>query len=69
MELKAILSKRLETLIELKKDEDYKNSIPQQARDMDIPYPTLVKYINGDVKNCPATNILKMAKYYGVSSE
>ena len=68
MELKEILSKRLETLIEKKKDENYQNSIPKQADGMGIPYPTLVKYINGKAE-CPASNIIKIARYYGVSTD
>ena len=68
MELKEILSKRLETLIENKKDENYQNSIPKQADGMGIPYPTLVKYINGKAE-CPASNIIKIARYYGVSTD
>ena len=68
MELKEILSKRLETLIENKKDENYQNSIPKQADGMGIPYPTFVKYINGKAE-CPASNIIKIARYYGVSTD
>ena len=68
MELKEILSKRLETLIEKKKDENYQNSIPKQADGMGIPYPTFVKYINGKAE-CPASNIIKIARYYGVSTD
>ena len=68
MELKEILSKRLEILIERKKDEDYQNSIPKQADGMGIPYPTFVKYINGKAE-CPATNVIKIARYYGVSTD
>ena len=66
--MKDILSNRLETLIELKKDEDYKNSIPRQAEEMKIPYPSLVKYIKGTAE-CPAKNIIKIAKYYNVSTD
>lgn len=68
MKLKEILSERLETLIEKKKDENYQNSIPKQADGMGIPYPTFVKYINGKAE-CPASNIIKIARYYGVSTD
>ncbi len=68
MELKEILSERLETLIEKKKDENHQNSIPKQADGIGIPYPTFVKYINGKAE-CPASNIIKIARYYGVSTD
>ena len=68
MKLKEILSERLETLIEKKKDENYQNSIPKQADGIGIPYPTFVKYINGKAE-CPASNIIKIARYYGVSTD
>lgn len=66
MDTKKILSKKLETLIEKKKDENYKNSVPQQAEDMGIPYPTFAKYLSG-MSECPAKNLIKIANYYGVS--
>ena len=66
MDTKKILSKKLETLIDKKKDENYKNSVPQQAEDMGIPYPTFAKYLSG-MSECPAKNLIKIANYYGVS--
>lgn len=68
MELKEKFSKRLEKLIEKKKDENHQNSIPKQADGIGIPYPTFVKYINGKAE-CPASNIIKIARYYGVSTD
>ena len=68
MDLKKILSERLAILIDEKKDENYQNSIPIQAKAMEIPYPTFVKYIKGDAE-CPASNIVKIAKYYDVSTD
>lgn len=66
MDTKKILSKKLETLIDKKKDEDYKNSVPLQAEEMGIPYPTFAKYLSG-MSECPAKNLIKIANYYGVS--
>lgn len=68
MNTKAIISKCLNELTEIKLDEDYQNTIPQQAISMEIPYPTLIKYINGNTE-CPAKNIVKIARYYGVSTD
>lgn len=68
MNTKAILSKRLKELTEIKLDEDYQNTIPKQAKSMDIPYPTLIKYINGNTE-CPSSNIVKIARYYDVSTD
>lgn len=66
MDTKKILAKKLETLIDKKKDENYKKSVPQQAEDMGIPYPTFAKYLSG-MSECPAKNLIKIANYYGVS--
>ena len=68
MNTKAILSKRLHELKEIKLDEDYQNTIPLQAKGMKISYPTLIKYINGNTE-CPAKNIVKIASYYGISTD
>ena len=68
MDTKKILSKKLETLIDKKKDENYKNSVPQQAEEMGIPYPTFVKYISG-TSECPAKNLIKIAQYYDVTTD
>lgn len=35
---------------------------------MEIPYPTFQKYING-VSECSANNLVKIAKYYNVSTD
>lgn len=66
METKNILSVILNDLIESKKDENYQNTIPKQADDIGIPYPTFQKYING-TSECSAKNLVKIAKYYKVS--
>lgn len=66
METKKILSAILNDLIESKKDENYQNTIPKQAKDIGIPYPTFQKYIN-HTSECPAKNLVKIAKYYNVS--
>lgn len=68
MDSKEILSERLEELTNLKLDEDYRNTIPVQAKGIRIPYSTLIKYINGNTE-CPAKNIVKIARYYGVSTD
>ena len=68
MDTKKILAKKLETLIDKKKDEDYKNSVPQQADDMGIPYPTFAKYLSG-TSECPAKNLVKIAQYYNVTTD
>lgn len=79
MDIKEQLKQRLEKLSEQKKDElhtlstaqqkkdeMYTLSIVQQAKGMDIPYQTFMKYYNG-VSECPASNLIKIAKYYNVS--
>lgn len=68
MDSKTILSERLEELTTFKLDEDYRNTIPVQAHGIQIPYSTLIKYINGNTE-CPAKNIVKIARYYGVSTD
>ena len=68
MDTKKILAKKLEPLIDKKKDENYKNSVPQQAEEMGIPYQTFAKYING-TSECPAKNLIKIAQYYDVTTD
>lgn len=68
METKTILSERLTELIDKKLDKDYKKTIPIQAQEMQIPYQTLMKYIKGQTQ-CPIGSIVKIARYYGVSTD
>lgn len=63
-----ILSERLEELTEKKRDINYKLSDAKQAEQMDIPYPTFVRY-KGNTAECPISAIVKMAKYYNVSAD
>lgn len=67
-EITKILSDRLEELTEKKRDIDYRFSDKKQAEQMGIPYPTFLKY-KGDKAECPISAIVKMAEYYGVSTE
>lgn len=66
--MKKILKEKLEKLIELKQDEDYKNTIPVQAKQIKIPEQTFRKYING-ISDCSISNLTKIAKYYNVSTD
>ena len=68
MGVKEVLKQRLEVLSEEKKDEDYRLSLVQQATEMDIPYQTFNKYIKGAAE-CPIGNLVKIAKYYSVSTD
>lgn len=63
-----VLSNRLEELTERKRDIDYRLSDKKQAEQMGIPYPTFVKY-KGDKAECPISTIVKMAEYYGASTD
>lgn len=67
-EITIILSDRLEELTEKKRDIDYRFSDKKQAEQMGIPYPTFLKY-KGDKAECPISAIVKMAEYYGVSTD
>lgn len=67
-EITKILSNRLEELTGKKRDIDYKFSDKKQAEQMGIAYPTFVKY-KGDKAECPISAIVKMAEYYGVSTD
>lgn len=67
-EITKVLSNRLEELTERKRDIDYRLSDKKQAEQMGIPYPTFVKY-KGDKAECPISTIVKMAEYYGVSTD
>lgn len=67
-EITKILSERLEKLTEQKRDSDYKLSDKKQADQMGIPYPTFNKY-KGDSAECPISTVVKMAKYYNVSTD
>lgn len=67
-EITKKLSDRLEELTEKKRDVDYRLSDKKQAEQMGIPYPTFLKY-KGDKAECPISTIVKMAKYYGVSTD
>lgn len=66
--MKKILKEKLSELIDLKLDEDYKNTIPVQAKNMKIPEQTFRKYING-ISDCSISNLTKIAKYYNVSTD
>lgn len=65
---KEILKNRLESLIEQKKDLDYKLSETKQAELMDIPYQTFHKYVKGTAE-CSISNLAKIANYYNVSTD
>ena len=67
-EITKVLSTRLEELTERKRDIDYRLSDKKQAEQMGIPYPTFIKY-KGDKAECPISTIVKMAEYYGVSTD
>lgn len=67
-EITKVLSNRLEKLTEEKRDIDYTLSDKKQAEQMSIPYPTFVKY-KGNKAECPISTIVKMAEYYGVSTD
>lgn len=68
MEPKEYLSKKLEELIENKKDENYKNTVKKQAKEIDIPYPTFNKYLRAETE-CSISNIVRIAQYYNVSTD
>lgn len=68
MDIKEIISNRLNELIDRKNEEDFNSSKTKQAKDMDIPYQTFIKYVKGKAE-CPATNIIKIAQYYNVSTD
>ena len=63
-----ILEARLKKLTEEKRDTDYTVSDSRQAAEMGINYNTFYKYLNGTAA-CPAHNLLKIADYYGVSTD
>lgn len=67
-EITKVLSNRLEKLTEEKRDIDYTLSDKKQAEQMSIPYPTFVKY-KGNKAECPISTVVKMAEYYGVSTD
>lgn len=67
-EITKIFSERLEELTERKKDIDYKLSDKQQAEQMGIPYPTFTKYKNNTAE-CPISTVVKIARYYNVSTD
>ncbi|MBQ8296345.1 MAG: helix-turn-helix transcriptional regulator [Ruminococcus sp.] len=68
IDVKCILSQRLNELIEKKKDSDYTLGETKQAQKMNIPYQTFHKYVTG-VAECPIGNLVKIAKYYNVSTD
>ncbi len=68
MQEKETLAKRLNKLAEDQKDKDYKMTLPVQAQQMQIPYPTFIKYYNGKAM-CPIDNLVKISQYYGVSAD
>lgn len=67
-EITKVLSERLEELTEKKRDIDYRLSDKKQAEEMDIPYPSFVKY-KKNTAECPISAVVKMAKYYNVSTD
>ena len=66
--MKDIISKRLDELVDSVLDMDYTKNKRVQSREMGIPYPTFIKYYNG-TSECSATNLIKIANYYGVSTD
>ena len=66
--MKKILQEKLSELIELKLDEDYTNTIPAQAKKMEIHEQTFRKYVNG-ISDCSISNLTKIARYYNVSTD
>lgn len=68
MQEKETLAKRLNKLAEDQKDKDYKMTLPVQAQQMQIPYPTFIKYYNGKAM-CPIDNLVKISQYYKVSTD
>lgn len=67
-EITKTLSERLEELTERERDKNYKLSDKQQAEQMGIPYPTFTKYKNNTAE-CPISTIVKIARYYNVSTD
>lgn len=61
-------AERLNDLIEKRLDIDYKCTIPKQADEIGISYQTFKKYVDGKAE-CPAGNIVKIARYYNVSTD
>lgn len=68
METKELFVIILNELIETKKDEDYTLSLPKQAESIGISYQTFKKYVDG-TSEPPISNLLKIAKYYNVSTD
>jgi len=66
--LKNVLSERLYLLSQEKANEQSGETVPKQAEAMNIPYTTLLKYIKG-VTECPSSNLIKIARYYGVCTD
>lgn len=67
-EIKQILAERLNDLMERKRDIDYKLSDKKQAQQMDIPYNTFNNYRYA-TSECPISALVKMAKYFHVSTD
>lgn len=65
---KDYLKKKLEDLIENKKDMDTSLSTKKQAELIGIPYPTFMKYVNGTAL-CNIENLALIADYYNVSTD
>ncbi len=66
--MKEVLKKQLEVLIEDKKDYDTSLSVKKQAELMGIPYPTFMKYVNGETI-CGIDKLVLIANYYNVSAD
>ena len=64
----AAFAKRLEELAECEQDKDYTKNLKKQAADIGIPYSVFRKYIN-DEAECSISYLLKIAKYYNVSTD
>ena len=64
----AEFAKRLEVLVECEQDKDYTNNQKKQAAAVGIPYSVFRKYIN-DEAECSISYLLKIAKYYNVSTD
>lgn len=68
MQMKDKLKGILEDLIEEAKDKDPSLNAKKIASMIDIPYPTFMKYLNGDY-TCSLDNLVSIAKFFNVSTD
>ena len=68
MYIKDEMKNRLEELIEAKKDMDPSLSVKGIALEMGIPYPSLIKYVNGTA-SCGLDSLVVIANYFEVSTD